>query len=165
MTVNNNKTLSVSAIKNGTVIDHIRSGHALLVIHLFRLLHDKNKVTVGLNLPSKCLGLKDLIKIENRVLTPEEANEIAIFAPESTINIVKDFEVIQKIPTQLPSSIANIFLCPNPKCITHHEISNSVFYIEEEGKRVKLTCHYCEKAFDRSQVKISTRSNVLFLPN
>lgn len=148
------KTLSVSAINNGTVIDHIRSGHALRIIHLFRLLDDKNKITVGLNLPSKRLGLKDLIKIENRVLTKEEANEISIFAAEATINIVKDFEVVQKIPTHFPSKISNIFLCPNPKCITRNENCESVFHVEEQGKQVKLICHYCEKSFDRDQVKV-----------
>ena len=118
-------------------------------------------MTVGLNLPSKRLGLKDLIKIENRVLTNEEASEIAIFAPEATINVVKDFEVIEKISTQLPEKIANIFLCPNPRCVTQNETSESIFYIEEQGKKVKLTCHYCEKAFNRDQVKISTRSSVI----
>jgi aspartate carbamoyltransferase regulatory subunit len=156
------KTLSVSAINNGTVIDHIRSGYALLVIHLFRLLHDKNKVTVGLNLPSKRLGLKDIIKIENRVLTLEEANEIAIFAPEATINIVKDFEVTEKVVTSLPTKIENIFLCPNPNCITHAESSESLFYLEGQGKKVQLNCHYCEKAFDRDQVKISTQSKIRY---
>lgn len=155
------KTLSVSAIKNGTVIDHIRSGHALRILHLFRLLEGRNKITVGLNLPSQRLGLKDLIKIENRVLTDEEANEIVIFAPEATINVVKDFEVIQKMNTHLPKKIANIFLCPNPKCITHHEAAESVFCIEEQGKQVKLICNYCEKVFDRDQVKISTRSKII----
>lgn len=148
------KTLSVSAIKNGTVIDHIRSGRALKIVHLFRLLDDKNKVTVGMNLPSKRLGLKDLIKIENRMLSHEEANEISIFAPEATINIVKEFEVIEKIETKLPVMIKNIFRCPNPRCITHNEQAESTFAIAEQGKQVKLICHYCEKAFDRDQVKV-----------
>lgn len=148
------KTLAVSAIKDGTVIDHIRSGDALRIIRLFHLLDDKNKITVGLNLPSKHLGIKDLIKIENRVLTNDEANEIMIFAPDATINIVENFEVVRKISTHLPSTITNIFRCPNPKCITHDENTQSTFYIEEQGKQVKLICNYCEKGFDRSQVKI-----------
>lgn len=148
------KTLSVSAINNGTVIDHIRCGRALRIVHLFRLLDDKNQVTVGMNLPSKRLGMKDLIKIENRILSHEQANEIAIFAPEATINIVKDFEVIEKIETKLPSAIKNIFRCPNPRCITHNEHAESIFSIEEQGKSAKLICHYCEKAFDRDQVRV-----------
>lgn len=149
------KTFSVSAIKHGTVIDHIRAGHALKIIHLFHLLRGGNKVTVGLNLPSERLGLKDLIKVENRELTDAEANEVMIFAPEATINVIKDFEVVQKVKTQLPAMIANKFLCPNLTCVTHHELTESIFYVAEQGKRVKLICHYCEKAFDRDQVKVS----------
>lgn len=149
------KTLSVSAIKNGTVIDHVRAGQGLRIMRLLRILDDKkNKVTVGLNLPSKLVGLKDLIKIEHRVLTNTEANEIVIFAPEATINIIKEFEVIKKVTTHLPGSIANVFICPNLNCITHHEPIQSHFKIEEQGQHIQLVCHYCEKTFDRDQVRV-----------
>ena len=148
------KTLSVSAILHGTVIDHIPSGQALRIIHLLRLLDKKLTVTVGLNLPSKRLHLKDLIKIENHILTPNEANEVTIFAPLATINIIENFEVAKKITTQLPSSIADVFICPNTACITHVEPVESFFNIEEEGKHIKLICKYCEKLFDRNQVKV-----------
>lgn len=149
-----NKTLSVSAIQNGTVIDHISSGQALRIIHLLRLLEKKLTVTVGLNLPSKRLKLKDLIKIENHVITHEEANEITIFAPEATINVIRNFDVQDKIITKLPGHIANVFACPNPNCITITETVESYFTLEEQGKRVKLTCKYCEKIFDRNKVKV-----------
>jgi aspartate carbamoyltransferase regulatory subunit len=148
------KTLSVSAIKHGTVIDHIRSGQALRIMRLLSVLEDKNKVTLGLNLPSQLLGVKDLIKIETRVLTPDEANEIMIFAPEATINIIHDFEVLQKLNTRLPITIASVFTCPNPVCTTLHEPVESFFHIQEHGKHIKLICHYCEKTFDRDQVKV-----------
>ncbi len=149
------KTLPVSAIKSGTVIDHIRPGQAPRIMHLLNVLQSKNKVTVGLNLPSKLIGLKDLLKIENRVLTNDEANEVVIFAPEATINIIKDFEVIQKITTHLPQTITSVFLCPNPVCITHNESMESFFHIEDQGKQIKLICHYCEKGFNRDQVKVN----------
>lgn len=150
-----NKTLSVSAIKNGTVIDHIRAGQALRIMRLLKVLDaNKNKVTLGLNLPSQLLKHKDIIKIEHRVLTNDEANEIVIFSPEATINIIKEFEVIEKIKTHLPSFITDVFLCPNPACITHQETIESSFHIEDQGKQIKLTCHYCEKEFDRDLVKV-----------
>lgn len=149
------KTLSVSAIKNGTVIDHIRAGQALRIVRLLGLLENKNKVTLGLNLPSKLIGKKDLIKIENRVLTNNEANEVVVFAPEATINIIQEFEVLEKINTHFPKSIKNVFLCPNPACITHHEPVESLFTIEEQGKQVKLSCHFCEKTFDRDRVRVN----------
>lgn len=150
------KTLSVSAIENGTVIDHIRAGQALRIMRLLQVLDsNKNKVTLGLNLPSKQLGLKDLIKIENRVLTNDEANDVVIFAPEATINIIQKFEVKEKITTHLPPTITQVFMCPNPICITHQEPIASFFNIEEQGLTIKLTCRYCEKTFDRDQMRVN----------
>jgi aspartate carbamoyltransferase regulatory subunit len=148
------KNLSVSAIKNGTVIDHIHAGQAFGIIKLLKILgENKNQVTIGMNLPSKLLGHKDLIKIENRILTKNEADEVAIFAKEITINLIKNFNVIQKIKTHLPKSISHFFICPNPVCITHSEPIGSKFHIKELGNHVKLICHYCEKSFDRDQVQ------------
>ncbi len=148
------KTLPVAAIKNGTVIDHIRPGQAHRLMHLLRVIEDKNKVTMGLNLPSQRRGLKDLLKIENRALTADEANEVMIFSPEATINLIEAFEVVKKIETHLPNAILRVFLCPNSTCITHGEPIASHFHIKEQGKHMKLTCHYCEKTFDRDQVKV-----------
>lgn len=148
------KTLSVSAIQNGTVIDHINPGQTLRIIHMLRLLNKNHKVTIGLNLSSKLMKLKDLIKIEDHILTNDEANEINVFAPEATINIIKNFEVVQKIITSLPSSISGMFICPNPVCITHTEPVDSFFTITEQGKQVQLVCKYCEKEFERNQVKV-----------
>ncbi|HTM62905.1 MAG TPA: aspartate carbamoyltransferase regulatory subunit [Gammaproteobacteria bacterium] len=148
------KTLSVSAIQNGTVVDHITTDQTLRIMHMLRLLDKKHTVTVGFNLPSKSMKLKDLIKIENHELTPEEANQITIFAPDATINIIKNYEVVKKLTTQLPESIKSIFICPNPNCIIHSEPVESFFYIHENGKVMKLTCKYCEKSFERNQVKV-----------
>ena len=148
------ETLPVSAIKNGTVIDHIAPGQALRIIHLLSLETSTNKITIGLYLPSKSMGSKDLIKIESRILTDNEANEIVVFSPFATINVIRNFEVTEKVKTRLPSSMKKVFLCPNPVCITHTECIPSYFYISEERKQIKLTCHYCEKLYDRDQLKV-----------
>lgn len=149
-----NKTLSVSAIHNGTVIDHIKQGNALRIIQLLSLLRTREKITVGLNLPSKRLGLKDLVKIEGWEIAPHQANEVVIFAPEATINIVKNFEVIQKVKTRLPANMAKVFTCPNPACISNDKHIDTLFYIEEQNKQVNLICHHCEKVYDRDNIKV-----------
>jgi aspartate carbamoyltransferase regulatory subunit len=149
-----NKTLLVSAIENGTVIDHINAGQALRIIHLLDLRAKKYCVTVGMNLPSKHMSFKDIIKIENLVLKNEQANEVTVFAPEATINIIRNFEVVQKITTTLPPYIENVFDCPNPVCITRTEPVVTFFNIETESKQVNLVCKYCEKKFDRNEVKV-----------
>tara|TARA_R110000868_G_scaffold179388_3_gene419406 strand:+ start:625 stop:1083 length:459 start_codon:yes stop_codon:yes gene_type:complete len=148
------KKLSVSAIKNGTVVDHITTDQTMRIMHMLRLLDKKHKVTVGFNLPSKRMKLKDLIKIEDHELTPEEANQISVFAPDATIAIIKNFEVSKKLTTKLPEAISSIFICPNSACVTHVEPVESYFHIRESGKVMKLVCQYCEKSFERNQVKV-----------
>lgn len=148
------KTLPVSAIQNGTVIDHIATDQTLRIIGMLRLLEKRNQVTVGFNLPSKRMKFKDLIKIENHELTTEEANQITVFAPEATISIIKNYEVVKKLVTKLPESVHATFVCPNTACITHVEPIESLFYIPEHGKVMKLVCHFCEKSFERNQVKV-----------
>lgn len=146
------KTLSVSAIKDGSVIDHIPAGQAIRILKLLNAFDNKQRITIGLNLKSKSLGLKDLIKIENRVLTDNEINEIATFAPKATVSFIQDFEVHKKLTTKLPEIISGIFICPNANCITRTEPVTSCFYVEDYGKRVKLNCKYCEKQFERDQI-------------
>ncbi len=146
------KTLSVSAIKNGTVIDHIPAAQALKILKLLQIGTHKNCVTLGLNLVSKSLGLKDLIKIENRILTDTEANEVTVFAPKATINIIENFDIVKKITTRFPDSIVGVFTCANPVCITQTEAIKTHFYLEEYGKQIKLTCRYCEEQFDRDHL-------------
>lgn len=148
------KTLSVAAIQNGTVVDHITSDQTLRIIHMLRLLDKKHMVTVGFNLPSKRMKLKDLIKIENHELTPEEANQISVFAPDATIAIIRNYEVVKKLKTSMPKGIGAIFICPNSSCVTHAEPIDSYFYIQETGQVTRLVCKYCEKSFERNQVKV-----------
>ncbi len=148
------KKLSVSAIENGTVIDHIKYANALRIVHMLGLLRTGKQITLGMNLPSKRLGMKDLIKIEGLELTLEQANDVMIFAPEATVNLVENFEVVQKMKTHLPSNVKDIFICPNANCISHDKSVESFFHIEEHGHRVSLTCHYCEKTFDRDHIKV-----------
>ena len=146
------KKLLVSAIKNGTVVDHITAGKALSIIRLLNLLQHKKIVTVGLNLPSKSMGYKDLIKVEGAELTPEEANRSAIFSPESSVNIIRNYNVAKKFFVAIPEKISRLIICPNPKCITNHDRMESLFHVSKEGKEIKLQCHYCEKIFSNDEI-------------
>ncbi|NGX55063.1 MAG: Aspartate carbamoyltransferase regulatory chain [Chlamydiae bacterium] len=141
------KTLSVAAIENGTVIDHITVGQGMRIVRLLRLAGHKHQVTLGLNLPSKSMGYKDLIKVEGRVITAEEANQIAVFAPKAKINIINDFQVVKKFPVELPESVKKMLCCPNPRCITNHDPMDTLFSVRRFGEGVELLCNYCEKSF------------------
>ncbi|MBU0596691.1 aspartate carbamoyltransferase regulatory subunit [Patescibacteria group bacterium] len=146
------KTLLVSAIKKGTVIDHIVKGQAIKIIKLLNLASHDKRVTLGLNLPSKTQHHKDLIKVEGRELTPAEANSVAILTPQATINIIDDYRVVKKFTCKLPEKIKHIIVCPNPQCITNHEEMDTNFQVNQEKKQVKLQCHYCEKKFNQDEI-------------
>lgn len=139
------KTLSVSAIENGTVIDHIPAGQGLHIIRLLQVQNYAHQLTIGLNLSSASLGRKDIIKIHDRMLTDQEACEISLFAPHATINIIAQFKVEKKITDSPPKTISTILMCPNSVCISRHESIRSFFYVHEYAKHIRLQCKYCEK--------------------
>lgn len=146
------KTRSVSAIDNGVVIDHIPAGQSLKIMRLLHVVNSKQRVTLGLNLRSTSLKLKDLIKIENRFLTPQEIDHVAIFAPGATISRIVNFKVSEKINCEIPKTIRDVLVCPNLNCINHIECKG-YFKLEGSPNQVKLRCFYCEKQFERDQVE------------
>ena len=147
-----NKKLSVEAIENGTVIDHIPAGKGLIILRQFKLLHYGSAVTVGFNLPSKTQGSKDIIKITGVWLDDNAANRLALFAPEAVVNTIDHFKVINKRRLTLPEEIAEVFRCPNTNCASHGEPVKSRFYVRKQSGQTKLKCHYCEKTFSRDSV-------------
>jgi len=143
--------LNVSAIKNGTVIDHIDSNYTFQVARILQVEEGNNKVLVGHNLESGNLGSKGIIKIENRRLTSEEVNKIALIAPEATLNIIKNFEVVEKTSVELPDTISRVVKCYNPKCVTNNQPIDTVFEIA--GSRPpSLRCNYCERVMRGHEV-------------
>lgn len=146
-------TLSVAAIKDGTVIDHIPAGAGMAILQLLKLFEGKKRVYVGFNLTSTSMGCKDLIKIENRFLTEKESHDIAAFAPQATINIIKDYQLISKTSAEMPEKLSKILICPNKRCITHSEAMDTLFHVSEHKGQILLRCHFCEKIFERSEIK------------
>lgn len=147
------KTLRVSKIKNGTVIDHITSGHALDVIKILGITgRTGGVVTVAMNIPSKKLGGKDMVKIEGRELKSDEVDKIALLAPHATINIVRDYKAVEKQRVKLPSVIRGIVKCANPVCVSNSdEPIQSTFYVERE-EPLRLKCHYCGYIMEKKDV-------------
>lgn len=143
------KILSVSAIKEGTVIDHIQAGQALKIIRLFNLAAEETKVTVGFNLKSNSMRIKDIIKAENIIFTEAQAGQIAIFSPSATVNVIEAYTVVKKFRVKLPEVISGVLVCPNPRCVTHQEKIHPLFLVEENNYQVNFLCKYCEKFFSR----------------
>ena len=64
--------LQVSAIKDGTVIDHIPAKNLFKVIAILGLDKIESQITFGTNLESKRLGKKAIIKIAEVFFKQEE---------------------------------------------------------------------------------------------
>lgn len=146
-------TLRVSKIKDGTVIDHITGGHALEVLKILGITdHVECVVTVGMNVPSKTLGLKDMVKIEGRELKSEEVDKIALLAPHASINIIRNYKVVDKQLVRLPKIIKETIKCANPACISNSkEPVKSTFYVENE-EPLRLRCHYCGYIMEKQDI-------------
>ncbi|MGC8582770.1 MAG: aspartate carbamoyltransferase regulatory subunit [Thermoproteus sp.] len=137
--------LIVSKIENGTVIDHIPAGRALAVLRILGITGREGiRVALVMNVESKKLGRKDIVKIEGRELTPDEVDVISAVAPTATINIIKNYEVVKKYKVRPPHVIRGKFKCRNPNCITnqHREhVVTSFVLVKEEPPT--FACEYC----------------------
>jgi aspartate carbamoyltransferase regulatory subunit len=134
--------LLVSPIRNGTVIDHIRQGEALNVLKILGITGSTQMcLSIATNVSSGRVGKKDIVKIENRELEKDEVDRIALIAPQATINIIRDYEVVEKKGVEIPSLLIGVVRCTNPGCISNtNEPIESKFEVLPEG----LHCLYCD---------------------
>ncbi len=147
------KELKVSAIENGTVIDHIPATALFQVIKMLKLDVFDQMVLFGTNLESKKYGSKGIIKVSNKFFKPEELNKIALVAPHASIIEIRDFQVTRKTLVEIPDTIAGIVKCFNPNCITNIEGIPARFDVVDK-EDIRLKCHYCEK--------ITVKNNMVF---
>lgn len=135
------RELRVSKIRNGTVIDHVSGGQALNVLSILGIDGSEGLgVSVVMNVPSDRLGRKDVVKVEDRELSQSEVDVISLIAPEATINIIREFDVIEKNRVDRPETVVGLLSCPNRNCITNgNEPVETKFAVVEEGVR----CAYC----------------------
>ncbi len=145
--------LKVSAIKDGTVIDHIPAKNLFEVISILGLDNIENQITFGTNLESDKLGSKAIIKVSDKFFENDEINKIALIAPHAKLNIIKDYEVVEKKIVEIPEIIKGIVKCFNPKCITNHEKISTCFSLVSK-ESLELKCKYCEKITSKDQIKM-----------
>lgn len=148
------KKMKITRIENGTAIDHITPGSALKVLELLDLKDEKkSSMTVAIRVDSNKMGKKDLLKIEDKFLTPTESAMIALISPEATINIIKSFEVTEKHQVELPEKLTGIFDCSNPNCITNQEREpvESKFKVSSKDP-LSVRCLYCDNLMEEDQI-------------
>ena len=147
------KQLLVSALQNGTVIDHIPSDRTTDVVTLLGLNSITSTMMIGANLESKKMGRKTIIKIADRFFTDEELNRLSVIAPDASLCIIKDYEVVEKKPVRMPEELRDIVKCANPKCITNNEPMRTVFHVIDKHNGI-MKCHYCEKEQKIKEAKL-----------
>ena len=138
------KELVVSAIKNGTVIDHIPADKLFQVIRALELGDCTDQILMGNNLASGKLGKKGIIKCQDKFFKKEEINKIALITPQATLITIRNYDVVEKICIGIPDTIEGMVKCFNPKCITNNEDVLPKFMVVDK-KDIKLQCHYCQK--------------------
>ena len=152
--MNNKKTeLLVAALENGTVIDHIPSELVFTIAQLLELDKLSSSVTIGYNLNSNKIGKKGVIKVADKFFSDEEISRLSIVAPNVVLNIIRNFDVVEKKEVIIPDELHGIVRCGNPKCISNNEPMTSFFHVVDKENGV-LKCHYCEKEQNKSKVKL-----------
>ncbi|MDR2954608.1 MAG: aspartate carbamoyltransferase regulatory subunit [Prevotella sp.] len=147
------KELQVAALCDGTSIDHIPSEVVFKVVSLLGLEKLNNRITIGNNLESKKMGAKGIIKISDKFFEEDVVNKIALIAPNVVLNIIKNYEVVEKKQVILPQTIKGIVKCNNPKCITNNEPMATQFAVSNKEK-LELTCHYCSLRIQKEDIEL-----------
>ena len=147
------KEMQVAAIENGTVIDHIPAEKTYQVVDLLGLKDSTTPVTIGYNLPSQKIVKKGIIKITNRFFSDEEISRLSVVAPKIVLNIIKDYEVVEKKTVETPDELRGIVKCNNPKCITNNEPMQTVFNVVDKAHGI-LKCRYCDKEQGFNSIKL-----------
>lgn len=152
--IENKQTMEVSAIENGTVIDHIPANSLFKVIRLLSLDKIENQITFGTNLKSKRMGRKAIIKISDKFCLDKEINYIALVAPQASITMIRNYEIVAKRHIEVPEVVDGLVRCANPMCITNHETITTHFTVFNQNGELHLRCRYCEKTTSQEQIEI-----------
>lgn len=148
------KEIKIEAIERGVVIDHIPAGQALTILDILGLREDKNcTISIGMNLASKKVGRKDVIKVENKFIYKTELEKISLVAPQATISFIKNYKVGEKIKAHIPDVVTGLIKCKHPNCITNHENIKTKFYLTNEQPPT-FKCHYCERKMKTEEIKV-----------
>ena len=143
--------LQVSALRSGTVIDHLGPRTAFKALRILGLGEDAT-VLIGVNLDSRKLGKKDLIKIEGRELTPAEIDKVALLSSQATFSIIRDFKVVKKFRPELPQVVEGLIRCVNPACITQDPRVKGRFHTVRK-QPLTLRCYFCERSLREHEIE------------
>ena len=147
------KELKVTAIETGTVIDHVPAEETFNVAAILDFEDIDRIISIATNLPSKRQGKKGILKVGGKSLSKDETDKIAVIAPTATINIIKNYKVVNKYQVKIPKKLNNVVKCFNTNCITNKDVVATRFTVLS-SEPLKLMCDYCERVMKRADVKL-----------
>ena len=125
--------LNIESIKSGLVIDHIRAGSGAKIFSWLGLDKAEYSVALIMNVPSKAMGKKDIIKIDNIINI--DYSVLGFIDPNITVNVIKNEQIAEKITLSLPEKVENVIKCKNPRCITTTEnYISQIFHLVDKEK-------------------------------
>ena len=134
--------MHIDEIINGIVIDHIAAGKSMEIYKLLNLDVLQCSIAIIKNVPSKKMGKKDIIKIDEALDVNLDA--LGYIDNGITINTIENGVKTNKRHCELPERITNIVKCKNPRCITSTEQEiDHIFKLTDREKKV-YRCIYCE---------------------
>ncbi|NLL44464.1 MAG: aspartate carbamoyltransferase regulatory subunit [Mollicutes bacterium] len=134
--------LTVNSIKKGIIIDHITAGLGIKIFEFLKLNEVEYPVALLMNVPSKKMGKKDIIKIENELNI--DYSVLGLIDHNITVNIIKDEKIVEKKKIKLPEKVVDIINCNNPRCVTSVERNvTQIFHLINE-KTKEYRCEYCD---------------------
>lgn len=147
------REMQVAALENGTAIDHIPPDRLFKVASMLGLENLNKTITIGNNFKSIKMGCKGVIKVSDKFFEEDVINRISLVAPNVILNIIRDFEVVEKKTVTLPDEITGLVTCNNPKCITNNEPMATRFDVIDR-ERGTLRCRYCERKVNKEDIVI-----------
>ena len=96
------------------------------------------------------MGKKDILKVECDINTLN-LDILGFIDHNITVNVVKNCEIVKKLPLTLPKEIRNVLKCKNPKCITNNEPMQTKFHTIDKEKAI-FKCHYCERIINSEEL-------------
>ena len=90
------------------------------------------------------MGCKGIIKVSDKFFTDNEISRLSVVAPNIILNIIRDYEVVEKKQVITPDELCGIVKCNNPKCVTNNEPMATIFNVVDKAAGI-LKCHYCDK--------------------
>jgi len=135
----------IGSIVNGIVIDHIPAGRGMELYNFLKLDEYNCEIALIKNASSSKYGRKDILKVSEVI--DLDFDVLGYIAPQITVNIIQNGELIKKLHPELPELLTDIIRCKNPRCITsvEQELPHKFKLTDRIGRVYR--CIYCESKF------------------